>query len=162
MEKPSKDKVLKKLAKYHSTGKSINRLALQVNGQLHLSIEGVFCQVASELGYPGRFAPFCPKHLTGAPPGEYFNYTYAGKNYFSFNMMPMGTTHFLGLVNYVDLSFLYSLGEKYKSKLHPIQGHISWKCLNERDNLSLSDLIGIAEKMLELNFVEERYWAQKK
>lgn len=159
-QKPKKEKVLAALAKYKTATeyKKIRFVLHSLRGKEKCyCIEGIFCEIAAELGYPGWYVfsrpasskisvhAFVPKHLA-SPPSE-TNETKAPKEIWSF----------LGIPETVDHKFLRNLGGVYERGLEEVwhvmadlvpDGASTWYELNDCSELTIRDLLGLAEQLL--------------
>lgn len=154
--KPTKDQVLKELAKYSKLHleKAKFHLAMLIQGKKCYCIEGVFCEIASNLGLPGEYV------LQTDDTGSIYQFRLDvnGPQSDSECIAPEEIWSFLGLPTTVKTGFVAGLGERYADALvnsevpvYMSKSHnrAKWFTYNDQTDLTIPELLKIAEKVLE-------------
>lgn len=163
-KKPKKEKVLSALAKYKSAPeyRKIRFVLHSLRGKEKCyCIEGIFCEIAAELGYPGHYIlsrpvssrlgktsvhAFVPKDCELSTPSE-----------ISETKAPEEIWPWLGLPRSVDHKFLLNLGGAYEEGLRELQHTLgdytydsrsTWYELNDCSQLTIRELLSLAEQLL--------------
>lgn len=148
MNKPTKEQVIQTLNRYKTERKIIKNLACTLDDKTCFCIEGVFCQAASELGFPGEFKHV--KKMSVMPYGYYISGVYRQE------MMkaPPQIWGFLSIQPFVEYTFIQEIGEEYGNKIAgeayrpQARKFADWYELNDLTTLTLAELINIAQEVL--------------
>jgi hypothetical protein len=145
----SKDKVREALRAEKGSTKTKGWLAKTVDSKLCFCIEGVFCEVATKLGYKGKF-----EKQRG---GSAFNFTPTDsilKNTYQYKVLqlaPREVFDFLGIPTHVPNKCLSdrTLAEVEALSGFDATGRSLWHIINDSSSLSLDQLIELAIKVLD-------------